>query len=207
VSGPVRGGGGGGGGGRPPPPPPAPAPAHPVDRSKREAPLPRALQRADERRRRLIRVGDHVAQGAAGGHVGGGRNVGVDANQAHERPVHAAGEAGDDGAAGAGAAEAATVASASAVDAPLIGMRRSQRLPSCPLPIQKTLPPQQSHASFCSLLSPSSAFTSSVVEKNMTHRMRRSTYQHVHQPVPVQASLKKRSITACSAGQHDAAYL
>jgi len=44
-----------------------------------------------------------------------------------------------------------------------------------------------------------------VVEKFMTHRKRRCTYQHVHQPVPVQASLKKRSITACSAGQHEAA--
>ena len=121
MSGPVRGGGGGGGRGRTTTPTPAPAPAHPVERGKRQAPLPRALQRADERRCRLVRVGDHVAQGAAGGHVGGGRNVGVDGNQAHERPVHAAGEAGDEGAAGAGAAEAATVASASAVDASIDG--------------------------------------------------------------------------------------
>jgi len=49
--------------------------------------------------------------------AGGGRNVGVDGNQANERPVHVAGEAGEKSAAGAGAAEAATVASASAVDA------------------------------------------------------------------------------------------
>jgi len=114
-------GGGGKGLGGAAPPTPAPASAHSVDRSKREAPLPRALQRADERRRRLVRVGDHVAHGAAGGHVGGGRNVGVEGNQAHERPVHAAGEAGHEGAAGAAAAEAAKVASASAVDAAIGG--------------------------------------------------------------------------------------
>jgi len=53
--------------------------------------------------------------------AGGGRNVGVDGNQADERPVHAAGEAGERSAAGAGAAEAATVASASAVDASIDG--------------------------------------------------------------------------------------
>jgi len=53
--------------------------------------------------------------------AGGGRNVGVDGNQANERPVHAAGEAGKKSAAGAGAAEAATVASASAVDGSIDG--------------------------------------------------------------------------------------
>jgi len=31
-------------------------------------------------------------------------------------------------------------------------------------------------------------------------------YQRVYQPVPVQASLKKPSITACSAGQHNSAW-
>jgi len=53
--------------------------------------------------------------------AGGGRNVGVDGNQANERPVHAAGEACEKSVAGAGAAEAATVASASAVDASIDG--------------------------------------------------------------------------------------
>jgi len=53
--------------------------------------------------------------------AGGGRNVGVDDNQADERPVHAAGGAGEKSAVGAGAAEAATVASASAVDASIDG--------------------------------------------------------------------------------------
>jgi len=53
--------------------------------------------------------------------AGGGRNVGVDGNQANERPVHAAGKACEKSVAGAGAAEAATVASASAVDASIDG--------------------------------------------------------------------------------------
>ena len=53
--------------------------------------------------------------------AGSGRNVGVDGNQANERPVHTVGEAGEKSAAGAGAAEAATVASASAVDACIDG--------------------------------------------------------------------------------------
>jgi len=53
--------------------------------------------------------------------AGGGRNVGVDGNQANERPVHAVGEACEKSAAGAGAAEAATVASAWAVDASIDG--------------------------------------------------------------------------------------
>ena len=53
--------------------------------------------------------------------AGSGRNVGVDGNQANERPVHTVGEAGEKSAAGAGAAEAATVASAWAVDACIDG--------------------------------------------------------------------------------------
>jgi len=53
--------------------------------------------------------------------AGSGRNVGVNGNQANERPVHVAGEAGEKSSAGAGAAEVATVASTSAVDASIDG--------------------------------------------------------------------------------------
>jgi len=119
----------------------------------------------------------------------GGRNVGVDGNQANERPLHTAGEAGEKSAAGAGAAETATVASASAVAASVDGDAAVAAAAFLSPSHKKTFPPQQSHASLRSLLLTSFASTSSLVEQFMTHRKRRCTYQHVHQPVPVQASL------------------